>query len=111
MLLQVAHPKIAQGVADHSRYREDPLGRGIRTFTAVYSIVFGTRDEAIAAAQRVRSCGWYHGRCAVYRRRAGASNQIPGALTGLRRPLWYGFACAWRISRRIKTAAAIQTVN
>jgi uncharacterized protein (DUF2236 family) len=54
LLLQIAHPGIAQGVADHSRYREDPLGRGIRTFTAVYSIVFGCRDEAIAAAMRVR---------------------------------------------------------
>jgi uncharacterized protein (DUF2236 family) len=54
LLLQIAHPKIAQGVADHSRYREDPLGRGIRTFTAVYSIVFGYRDQSIAAATRVR---------------------------------------------------------
>jgi len=55
LLLQIAHPKIAQGVADHSRYRDDPLGRGIRTFTAVYSLVFGCRDEAIAAALRVRA--------------------------------------------------------
>ena len=54
LLLQIAHPKIAQGVADHSRYREDPLGRGIRTFTAVYGLVFGGRDEAIEAAMRVR---------------------------------------------------------
>jgi uncharacterized protein (DUF2236 family) len=55
LLLQIAHPKIAQGVADHSRYREDPLGRGIRTFTAVYSLVFGSRDEAIESAMRVRT--------------------------------------------------------
>jgi len=55
LLLQIAHPNIAQGVADHSRYREDPLGRGIRTFTAVYSLVFGRREEAIAAALRVRA--------------------------------------------------------
>lgn len=54
LLLQIAHPKIAQAVADHSRYREDPLGRGIRTFTAVYSLVFGGCDEAIEAAMRVR---------------------------------------------------------
>lgn len=55
LLLQIAHPKVAQGVADHSRYREDPLGRGIRTFTAVYALAFGSRDEAIAAAKRVRA--------------------------------------------------------
>ena len=54
LLMQIAHPKVAQGVADHSRYREDPLGRGIRTFTAMYRIVFGQRDEAIEAALRVR---------------------------------------------------------
>jgi len=54
LLMQVAHPKVAQGVADHSAYRTDPLGRGVRTFTAVYAIVFGTREEAVAAAMRVR---------------------------------------------------------
>jgi uncharacterized protein (DUF2236 family) len=55
LLLQIAHPKIAQGVADHSRYREDPLGRGVRTFTAVYSLAFGRREQAIEAALRVRA--------------------------------------------------------
>ncbi len=55
LLLQIAHPKIAQAVADHSRYQEDPLGRGIRTFTAVYRLVFGCRNEAIEAALRVRA--------------------------------------------------------
>ena len=54
LLLQIAHPKVAQGVADHSRYREDPLGRGIRTFTAMYSLMFGLREEALAAALRIR---------------------------------------------------------
>jgi uncharacterized protein (DUF2236 family) len=63
LLLQIAHPAVAQGVADHSRYREDPLGRGIRTFTAVYAIVFGYRDEAIAAARQVRTVhNHVHGR-------------------------------------------------
>ncbi len=59
LLMQIAHPKVAQGVADHSRYREDPLGRGIRTFTAVYGIVFGSRAEAIEAAMAVHTV---HGR-------------------------------------------------
>ena len=54
LLLQIAHPRVAQGVADHSRYREDPLGRGIRTFTAMYSLLFGLRDEAVSAAERIR---------------------------------------------------------
>lgn len=54
LLMQIAHPKVAQGMADHSRFREDPLGRGIRTFNAMYRIIFGERDEAIAVALRVR---------------------------------------------------------
>ncbi|MGA7800219.1 MAG: oxygenase MpaB family protein [Gammaproteobacteria bacterium] len=53
LLMQVAHPKVAQGVADHSRYRDDPLGRGIRTFSAVYAMVFGVREQAVAAALKV----------------------------------------------------------
>ena len=27
LLIQAAHPEVAAGVADHSSYREDPLGR------------------------------------------------------------------------------------
>ena len=65
LLMQIANPKVAQGVADHSRYREDPLGRGIRTFTAMYSIIFGERDQAIEAALRVRMIhNRVHGRVA-----------------------------------------------
>jgi len=55
LLMQIAHPKVAQGVADHSRYREAPLDRGIRTFMAVYTIAFGTRPETIEAALAVRA--------------------------------------------------------
>lgn len=53
LLLQVAHPKVAQGVADHSDFERDPLARGIRTFTAVYSIMFGRREEAISTALKI----------------------------------------------------------
>ena len=53
LLMQIAHPKVAQAVADHSRFREEPFQRLIRTFKAVHAIVFGTRDEAIAAALKV----------------------------------------------------------
>ncbi|MBU98645.1 MAG: histidine kinase, partial [Acidimicrobiaceae bacterium] len=31
LLIQAAHPEVVAGVADHSRYREDPLGRLNRT--------------------------------------------------------------------------------
>lgn len=55
LLMQVAHPKVAQGVSDHSAYQRDPLGRGIRTFQAVHAMVFGTREEAIRAAAAVQA--------------------------------------------------------
>ena len=54
LLMQLAHPKVAQGVADHSDFRRDPLGRLRRTFDTVHAIVFGAREEAMAAAGRLR---------------------------------------------------------
>lgn len=53
LLLEVAHPLVAAGVAEHSRYREDPFGRLARTLQAVNAMVFGDRAAALAAAQRV----------------------------------------------------------
>jgi uncharacterized protein (DUF2236 family) len=45
-LLQTAHPKIAQGVYDHSYTAEDPLGRLKGTMQWVYAVTFGSREEA-----------------------------------------------------------------
>jgi uncharacterized protein (DUF2236 family) len=53
LLLQVAHPLVAAGVAEHSNYREDPFGRLYRTLDTVTTIVFGTTPEAKAAAARL----------------------------------------------------------
>ena len=50
LLLQVAHPKVAQGVADHSNFESDPLARLRGTFRTVHAIVFGDREKAIAAS-------------------------------------------------------------
>jgi uncharacterized protein (DUF2236 family) len=55
LLMQVAHPLVAAGVAAHSNYREDPWNRLERTMTAVWSIVFGSREEADEAAARVKA--------------------------------------------------------
>jgi uncharacterized protein (DUF2236 family) len=53
LLLQLAHPWVAAAVAQHSRSLSDPLGRFQRTFAMVFTMVFGTTDEAIAAARRL----------------------------------------------------------
>lgn len=40
LLLQVAHPKVAAAVVDHSRFRTDPLGRLRDTLDAIYGFAF-----------------------------------------------------------------------
>ena len=45
-ILQIAHPRIAQGVAEHSDFRNDTLGRLRRTLAATNGIAFGTVAEA-----------------------------------------------------------------
>src|ERR1700694_1463488 len=53
LLLQLAHPWIAAAIADHSRTMMDPIGRFHRTFSIMFSIVFGTVDQALGAARRL----------------------------------------------------------
>lgn len=53
LLLQVAHPLVAAGVAEHSNFREDPFGRLYRTLDTVTTIVFGTTAESQEAAARL----------------------------------------------------------
>ena len=54
LLLQVAHPAVGAGVAQHSRYREDPWGRLTRTLDVTRRIVFGDTAEADYAARKLR---------------------------------------------------------
>jgi uncharacterized protein (DUF2236 family) len=56
LLVQAAHPEVAAGVADHSRYREDPLGRLSRTSNYVTATCFGALpevEEAVATVRRI----------------------------------------------------------
>ncbi|MEM8905507.1 MAG: oxygenase MpaB family protein [Actinomycetota bacterium] len=54
LLVQTAHPEVAAGVADHSTYREDPLGRLSRTSVYVTETTYGARAEVDAAVAVVR---------------------------------------------------------
>jgi uncharacterized protein (DUF2236 family) len=53
VLLQLAHPLIAAGVAHHSDYRSDPYSRLRRTLDTMYTIVFESEDDAREAAAKV----------------------------------------------------------
>jgi uncharacterized protein (DUF2236 family) len=80
-LLQLAHPAVAQAVAEHSRTREDMLGRFLRTFEHVFAMVYGDLESALATARRLH---------AIHERIVGtgyAANQ-PEALLWVHATLW-----------------------
>jgi uncharacterized protein (DUF2236 family) len=54
LILQVAHPLVAAGVAEFSNYREDPWGRLVRTLELTTSIVFGDSQEAAEGSARLQ---------------------------------------------------------
>jgi uncharacterized protein (DUF2236 family) len=51
--MQVAHPKVAAGVAEHSDFEHDPLGRLNRTLELSLALTFGTPAEVRGAAERI----------------------------------------------------------
>lgn len=55
LLMQLAHPLVAAAVADHSRFRDDPMSRLRATLRTISTIVFGTEDQARAAAHMVNA--------------------------------------------------------
>jgi len=55
LLMQLAHPLVAAGVADHSDFPEQALRRLRRTLETMLTIVYGEREEALAAARRVNA--------------------------------------------------------
>ncbi|MDP8969145.1 MAG: DUF2236 domain-containing protein [Actinomycetota bacterium] len=63
ILLQLAHPLVAAGVAQHSTFRGQALQRLRHTLDASADIVFGTTDQALAAIAQIN---------AIHRRVKGA---------------------------------------
>jgi len=59
LLLQMLHPAVLAGVWDHSRFRDDRLGRLRRTARFIALTTYGGREEAVAAIAEVRAI---HGR-------------------------------------------------
>ena len=54
LLIQASHPEVVAGVADHSRYEVDPLGRLSRTSAYVTATTFGAMPEVEQAIRYVR---------------------------------------------------------
>jgi uncharacterized protein (DUF2236 family) len=64
LLLQLAHPWVAGAIAQHSRVLADPIGRFHGTFNLMFTMVFGTTEQALTAARR------------LYRRHAHVSGSL-----------------------------------
>jgi uncharacterized protein (DUF2236 family) len=67
LLLQLAHPWVAAAIAEHSRTLADPIGRFHQTFNIVFTMVFSTRDSALAVARR------------LHRRHSAVTGSLPEA--------------------------------
>lgn len=55
LFIQMLHPHTMAGVAQHSRYREDPLGRLLQTANFIGYTTYGTKSQAYASIERVLS--------------------------------------------------------
>ncbi|MFL5643030.1 MAG: oxygenase MpaB family protein [Chloroflexota bacterium] len=55
LLLQIAHPAVAAGVADHSDFRTDPWRRLAGTLRSYLTIVYGTTAAANAEIRRLNA--------------------------------------------------------
>ncbi len=53
LLMQIAHPLVAEGVAQHSNFREDPWRRLRATLRSYLTIVYGTTTQARAEIGRL----------------------------------------------------------
>src|SRR5204863_193218 len=99
LLLQVAHPLVAAGVAEHSDYREDPWRRLYRTLDVTTRIVFGDGETSREAARRLRreyGLAWDPARAALLRASTATIRRLLPLLPGLLRE----FPAARAASRR-----------
>jgi uncharacterized protein (DUF2236 family) len=54
LLMQLAHPVVAAGVRGYSGYETEPWRRLARTMHALYTIVFGTKEDAARVGDATR---------------------------------------------------------
>ncbi len=52
-LLQLAHPWVAAAISGHSTTLSDPIGRFHRTFRVMFTMVFGSLEQALATSRQL----------------------------------------------------------
>jgi uncharacterized protein (DUF2236 family) len=58
-LLQLAHPWVATALDDHSNVMAQPIARFHSTFRIVFAMIFGSREQAVAAARHLYTVHTY----------------------------------------------------
>jgi uncharacterized protein (DUF2236 family) len=66
--MQLAHPWVATAIAEHSLVLADPVSRFHRTFEIMFTLVFGSLDQALGTSRR------------LHRRHAAIGGKIPATL-------------------------------
>lgn len=105
ILLQIAHPMVARGVAEHSAFSTEPWGRFRRlhrTLRSMLALTFGPAEEAAAAASRINTIhDRVHGRLGEPAggalAGAGYSAHDPALLTWVHATLLDSFLLAYRL--------------
>jgi uncharacterized protein (DUF2236 family) len=69
-LLQLAHPWVAAALDRHSNLRNDPLARFHNTFRVVFTMIFGTLPQALAASRH------------LYQLHTRIKGELPAAVAG-----------------------------
>ncbi len=67
-LLQLAHPWVAAAILHHSHLLNDAIGRFHSTFRIVYTMLFGSRAQALAASRQ------------LHRRHSGITGELPNPI-------------------------------
>lgn len=78
ILLQVAHPKVGAGVAEHSDFANRPLDRLRATMTYIYAVVYGSEAQRAEVTRRVNQAHRVVRRTSADGRRPAYSAYDPG---------------------------------
>ena len=93
VLMELAHPAVRAGVWEHSRFREDPVGRMRRTGLAAMTTVYAPRGRAEAA---IAAVGRRHERVAGLTETGEPYRATdPRLLTWVHATATYGFTAAY----------------
>ena len=101
ILLQIAHPKVARGVAEHSAFTTDRWGRLRRlhrTLSAMLALTFGSEAEAAGSAARINAIhDRVHGRLEATEGSASYTAHDPELLTWVHATLIDSFLLTYRL--------------